>query len=87
MRRITPPATTAEAEEQLLSPLRAEAQHECAAAAGERPVVDFDPGDLPPDQIDLELEVGPSVVCVYGGLIMNLYDAKVRTCHNLETTV
>ena len=67
--------TTPEAEEQLLIPLRVDANPERVTL---RPVVpDFDPGELTADTIDIELEIGPSIVCVYGGLIMNLYHAKV----------
>ena len=67
--------TTPEAEEQLLIPLRVDANPERVTL---RPVVpDFDPGELVADTIDIELEIGPSIVCVYGCLVMNLDHAKV----------
>lgn len=70
------PVTTPDAEEQLLIPLRVESSTSQASGRSYRPVADFDPGSLPADRIDIDLEVGPSIVCVYGGLIMNLYSVK-----------
>ena len=37
----------------------------------------FDPSTMEADIISLELEVGPSVLCVYGCLLAHLYQVKV----------
>jgi hypothetical protein len=37
----------------------------------------FDPSPMEPDIIALELEVGPSTICVYGCLLAHLYQIKV----------
>lgn len=41
-------------------------------------VEDFDPTEMEPDLIQVELEVGPSVLCVYGSLLRNFLHLKVR---------
>ena len=38
---------------------------------------DIDPASMDPDRISLELEVGPSVLCVYSSLIVNFLNIKV----------
>ena len=79
---VVSPVTTPEAEEQLLIPLRAGTSTE-KKNKNQKPVtVDFDPGEMEADLIEIELEVGPSTVCVYGCLIMNFYHLKV--CNAFE---
>ena len=75
---VLSPVATPIAEEQLLIPLRAEASAEKRRAT--KPVVDFDPGGMEADLIEIEVEIGPSTVCIYGCLIMNLYHVKVCSC-------
>lgn len=61
-----------ETEEQLLIPLRAQKQ-----SVPQEPPEDFDPTYMDPDKIQVELEVGPSVLCLYGSLLRNLWHIKV----------
>ena len=39
---------------------------------------DFDAGEMDCDLISVELEVAPSVVCVYGSLLRNFLHVKVK---------
>lgn len=38
---------------------------------------EFDPTLMEPDLISLELEVGPSILCLYGSLLRNFLHVKV----------
>ncbi|RWS10976.1 uncharacterized protein B4U79_15895 [Dinothrombium tinctorium] len=65
--------TTPEKEEILLEPIRP------FSSANVKKCVtpdDFDPATMEPDLIELELEVGPSVMCLYGTLFRMLWDLK-----------
>ncbi|XP_036364401.1 transmembrane protein KIAA1109 homolog isoform X4 [Octopus sinensis] len=61
-----------ELEEALLIPLRPLRQDMVYS----KPPDDFDPVLLEPDVINLELEVGPSVLCLYGSLLLSLWNIK-----------
>ena len=78
------PVSTPEAEEQLLIPLRygsaSQSQRHKVTAS------QIDPLSMDPDEITLELEVGPSVLCVYSSLIINFLSIKVSLgLHSLHT--
>lgn len=66
--------TTPEREDLLLDPIRPEklskndGNHEAPS--------DFDPCSMDPDLIELELEVGPSKICLYGALFRLLWNIK-----------
>ena len=69
------PVSTPEAEEQLLIPLRygsasPSQRHKVTASQ-------IDPESMDPDEITLELEVGPSVLCVYSSLVTNFLSINV----------
>lgn len=65
--------STPELEEAMLTPLR--------PVMPKGPVNEipqgFDPGDLEPDLISLELEVAASILCIYGSLLRNFLHVKV----------
>ncbi|XP_069702783.1 bridge-like lipid transfer protein family member 1 isoform X3 [Periplaneta americana] len=69
--------TTPEKEEILLSPMRIP---RCRKSPGIHWSQDgsqkFDPTTLPPDKVTLELEIGPSVLLVYGAWIRNFMHLK-----------
>ena len=71
--------STPELEEQLLIPLKLiplnsqAARSKMAATAPE----DFDASEMEADEICLELEVGPSVLCLYGSLLRTFLHVKV----------
>lgn len=71
--------TTPEREELLLNPIRPPTGNGevCLPEKRIRPQY-FDPTVLPPDVVSLELEVGPSVLLLYGTLLNNLMHVKVR---------
>lgn len=64
---------TPEKEEMLLSPMRPNRTHEHENCEVPH---DFDPGEMEPEIIALELEVGPSVICLYGALFRLLWNIK-----------
>ena len=69
------PVSTPEAEEQLLIPLKYG-----SALQSQRhkvPASRVEPTSMDADEISLELEVGPSVLCVYSSLIINFLSVKV----------
>ncbi|KAK7097228.1 hypothetical protein V1264_004238 [Littorina saxatilis] len=65
--------TTPELEESLLSPLRPDTP---GTSKGEVTAENFDPSEWEPDHISVELEVAPSVLCLYGSLLRNLLHVK-----------
>ncbi|XP_012263790.2 transmembrane protein KIAA1109 homolog isoform X5 [Athalia rosae] len=69
--------TTPEKEEILLSPMRIP---RCRKSPGLQWTQDgsqkFDPQSLSPDKVSLELEIGPSVLVLYGSLIKNFVHLK-----------
>ena len=67
--------TTPELENFILSPLRPDVP---GTSKAEVTAVNFDPNEWEPDHISVELEVAPSVLCLYGSLLRNLIHVKVR---------
>ncbi|KAJ9593935.1 hypothetical protein L9F63_014649, partial [Diploptera punctata] len=69
--------TTPEKEEILLSPMRIP---RCRKSPGIHFTQDgsqkFDPTTLPPDKVTLELEIGPSVLLIYGSWLRNFMHLK-----------
>lgn len=65
--------TTPEKEEILLAPIRPN----CSRSRIQVTPDDFDRTLLPPDCIKVELEVGPSVIKVYGTLLQYFMNVKV----------
>ncbi|GBL75453.1 Uncharacterized protein KIAA1109 [Araneus ventricosus] len=68
--------TTPEKEEILLSPIRPNGSQN----RKKRPYsqcLEFDPTSMNPDTVHLELEIGPSVLKLYGSLLRNLMNLKV----------
>ncbi|ESO89448.1 hypothetical protein LOTGIDRAFT_234295 [Lottia gigantea] len=65
--------TTPEKEETLLQPLRP-----TVSDSNKVPLQpeDFDASKWDPDIVNIELEVAPSVICLYGALLVNLYNIK-----------
>ena len=66
--------TAQDPEEALLIPLRP-----LRPASTSKIPQDFDAGEMDCDLISVELEVAPSVVCVYGSLLRNFLHVKVNT--------
>ncbi|GIY39869.1 transmembrane protein KIAA1109 homolog [Caerostris extrusa] len=67
--------TTPEKEEILLSPIRPNGSQN----RKKRPYsqcLEFDPLSLTPDTVHLELEIGPSILKLYGSLLRNLINLK-----------
>ena len=65
--------TAQDPEEALLIPLRP-----LRPASTSKVPHDFDAGQMDSDLISVELEVAPSVVCVYGSLLRNFLHVKVK---------
>lgn len=85
---VISPISTPDAEERLLIPLRADGVGSVANEELNRRLIEnFDASTMEPDLIEVELEVGPSVLCVYGCLLTTFYDLKVqhRVVVNLRT--
>lgn len=61
-------------ETQLLQPLKPETP--AAAAKRANPPVDFYPGSLDSDKLELEIEIGPSNITLYGIILKILWDLK-----------
>ena len=66
---------TPELEESILSPLRPDVP---GTSKAEVTAMNFDPNEWEPDHISVELEVAPSVLCLYGSLLRNLIHVKVK---------
>ena len=66
--------TTPELEESILSPLRPDVP---GTSSAEVTAENFDANEWEPDRISVELEVAPSVLCLYGSLLRNLMHVKV----------
>ena len=62
-----------ELEEALLIPLRP-IRHELLYS---KPPDDFEVTSMEPDLIGVELEVGPSVLCLFGSLLLSMWNIKV----------
>ena len=74
-----PRKSSTELEEEVLRPLRVPSNHSRASRASiEQPVLDFDPGSMKADTLELVVELAPSVLNVYACAIVNLYNLKVR---------
>lgn len=69
--------TTPEKEEILLSPIRPNG-FQSSRKKILSPKQEFDPMSLPPDIVHVELEIGPSVIKLYGALLRNLIHIKVN---------
>jgi len=48
---------------------------------GQSILLDFDPLSLPADKVRVELEVGPSVLFLYGALLKLIINLKVQFSH------
>uniref|UniRef100_A0A8D8V2G3 Uncharacterized protein KIAA1109 n=1 Tax=Cacopsylla melanoneura TaxID=428564 RepID=A0A8D8V2G3_9HEMI len=69
--------TTPEKEEILLSPMRIPRQRKPTGFTWPQDgCPKFDPTTLPPDKVSLELEIGPSVMYLYGSWLRNFYHLK-----------
>ena len=77
--QVISPISTPDAEERLLIPLRAGTSTSSARQSEllQQMQEDFDASVMEPDVIDIDLEVGPSIICVYGCLATSFYDLKV----------
>ena len=64
--------TSPDTEDILLRPLRPKSKSPTGPPEG------FDPGEFDHDIIALELEVAPSMICVYGSLLRNFLHVKVN---------
>uniref|UniRef100_T1KK05 Bridge-like lipid transfer protein family member 1 C-terminal domain-containing protein n=1 Tax=Tetranychus urticae TaxID=32264 RepID=T1KK05_TETUR len=75
--------TTPEREELLLEPIRPES---CLSAKALNAIPpDFNPGSMDPDLVELELEVGPSKICLYGTLFRMLWNLKENYIGEYQT--
>ncbi|XP_057320080.1 bridge-like lipid transfer protein family member 1 isoform X4 [Microplitis mediator] len=78
--------TTPEKEEILLSPMRIP---RCRKSPGLRWAQDgnqkFDPQSIAPDKVSLELEIGPSMLILYGSLIKNFLHLKENIFGDYQT--
>jgi hypothetical protein len=72
--------STPEKEEMLLTPIRLPAAHSSLKVPKTtKPYpVDFDPTTLTPDQVNVELELGPSELYVYGTVLRMFLHMKVQ---------
>ena len=70
--------STPDAEEMLLIPLRLNPLHSVKQKPSSEEA-EFDPTEMESDEISVELEVGPSEICVYGALLNNLWHIKVMS--------
>ncbi|KAI1299178.1 putative transmembrane protein [Halotydeus destructor] len=66
---------TPDREELLLDTLRPDAVSSIAAKRS-RPPEGFDPGTLDPDLVEVDIEIGPSTLCLYGVILRMLWDIK-----------
>ena len=75
------PISTPDAEEQLLIPLRLVPLRPLRPKKNKSTGLgldEFDPTQMEPDVISVELEVGPSVLCLFGSLLRNFLHVKVN---------
>lgn len=75
--------TTPEKEEILLSPIRMPKLKSPALKWAQTDSAQFDPNTLPPDKVNVEIEIGSSVLFAYGTILRNFINLKV--C--LKTTI
>lgn len=76
--------TTPEREELLLEPIRPESNFSSTKFTKTIPP-DFNPGSMDPDLVELELEVGPSKICLYGTLFRMLWNIKENYIGEYQT--
>lgn len=74
---------TPEREELLLTPVRfpvpTSSSLRVPARMTRQPSIEFDPTSLTPDQVNVELELGPSELFVYGTVLRTFLNLKVMT--------
>lgn len=70
--------TTPEKEEILLSPIRMPKLKSPALKWTQNDSSQFDPNTLPPDKVNVEIEIGSSVLFAYGTILRNFINLKVR---------
>lgn len=74
--------TTPEKEEILLSPMRIPKLLKSPALKwAQTDSAQFDPNTLPPDKVNVEIEIGSSILFAYGTILRNFINLKVRTIH------
>ena len=76
------PISTPDAEEMLLIPLRLTPLRPLRPKKfmkASTSAKDFDPLTLDSDVITVEIEIGPTILCVYGSLLRHFIHVKVRT--------
>lgn len=69
--------TTPEKEEILLSPIRMPKLKSPALKWTQTDSAQFDPNTLPPDKVNVEIEIGSSVLFAYGTILRNFINLKV----------
>lgn len=69
--------TTPEKEEILLSPIRMPKLKSPALKWTQHDSSQFDPNTLPPDKVNVEIEIGSSVLFAYGTILRNFINLKV----------
>lgn len=69
--------TTPEKEEILLSPIRMPKLKSPALKWAQTDSAQFDPNTLPPDKVNVEIEIGSSVLFAYGTILRNFINLKV----------
>lgn len=71
--------TTPEKEEILLSPIRMPKLKSPALKWVKTDFAQFDPNTLPPDKVNVEIEIGSSVLFAYGTILRNFINLKVSS--------
>lgn len=69
--------TTPEKEEILLSPIRMPKIKSPSLKWVKTDLAQFDPNTLPPDKVNVEIEIGSSVLFAYGTILRNFINLKV----------
>lgn len=69
--------TTPEKEEILLSPIRMPKLKSPALKWAQTDSAQFDPNTLPPDKVNVEIEIGSSILFAYGTILRNFINLKV----------
>lgn len=69
--------TTPEKEEILLSPIRMPKLKSPALKWAQTDSTQFDPNTLPPDKVNVEIEIGSSILFAYGTILRNFINLKV----------
>lgn len=77
--------TTPEKEEILLSPMRIPKLKSPALKWTQTDSAQFDPNTLPPDKVNVEIEIGSSILFAYGTILRNFINLKVRLSFKLPT--